>query len=97
MLGAFMNAVSSLASRPPTVVAHISKGYVDGLYIDANPFAHEPIGVTFEKVIEANRLRGYDLHSWQMSSTALIRGDQTLANDTLVAVFTRRKSDAPTN
>lgn len=77
--------------RPETIVAEISANY----HHDAGP-ANGPIGKQFELVIEANRQRGYELASWQMTRvrtiTILLPGNRRVPsiNETIIAVFTKR-------
>lgn len=81
-------------TNPTTIVAQISRGYIDGCYASPNPAHHAPINVEFEKVIEANRQRGYELASWQLRSIAVVQEGRICANDTIIAVFALRPEAA---
>lgn len=65
------------------IVAEISKNWPD-------PAAQTPkdyLCGQFEEVIEANRRRGYELHSWSFNRIIL---PGAVLNETVVAVFRRR-------
>lgn len=66
-------------NQPLTIVAEISHTWSNG-----QPMDSKLISQKFEEVIEVNRERGYQLHSFSLSSAAPSESDLI---ETIVAVF----------
>jgi hypothetical protein len=64
------------------IVAEVSKNWS----LNAAGRSPEFIQQAFEKVIEVNRARGYQLHSWQLHRL-MVTPEQM--NETIIAVFER--------
>ena len=70
----------------PFIVAEISKSWINGEAVSDTPI----LAVSFERVIEVNRQRGYRLHSFQLHQLMVSRADDVMADhlvETIIAVF----------
>ena len=67
----------------PYIVAEISKNWEDGTPMDGSPLT---IAGLFEGLIEHNRMRGYQLYTFQLHR--LMVNSQQM-NETIIAVFAR--------
>lgn len=68
------------------IVAEVSKSYRQLMSADSELLCQK-----FEKIINFNYKRGYDLHDWKMNT--VISGE--VHSETIIAVFRRNESRVP--
>jgi hypothetical protein len=73
----------STDANPPFIVAEVSKNWIDG--VEALPTG--PLCQQFERVININYQRGYELQSFQVDWRLVSPIEM---NETIIAVFRRR-------
>ena len=69
-------------SSDPFIVAEISKNWLHGISLSDTPL----LAQQFERVINVNAARGYELHSFQIHRLMVSAGG---LNETIIAVFKR--------
>lgn len=74
-----------IATQPKTIVAELSKGWIDGEH--ACPANKLFIGQMFEQAIAVNEGRGYRLASWALHRTSAVSQGAIYCSETIVAVF----------
>lgn len=70
-----------MANKPRFIVAEVSK-----IWGSSSPPV-DTLATRFDRVIEVNRARGYELHSWKLTSVVTGPVEDPIITETIVAVF----------